>query len=144
MKKNRINILLSTLLVAIIIVGFTSSNDALDPIFYTLEQERPIVDDSLDNEITVHNVVKGGSWYFAAAPKIFYRNTSDGSTWETANMPQSGVMCEAMELSNGDDLFAGVFSLDGETFGLYQAAAASFPSLSWTRVNNGPLASTSE
>lgn len=140
---NRINILLTTLLVAIIIGGFSSCNDSFDPIFYALEQERPLVDDSLDNEITVHNVVKGGSWYFAAAPKIFYRS-SGGTTWETANMPQSGVLCEAMEVGSSGDLFAGVFFLDGKTFGLHRAAAASFPSLSWTRVSYGALASTSE
>jgi len=134
MKKNRINILLGTLLVAIIIGGFTSCNDALDPIFYTLEQERPIVDDSLDNEITVHNVVTDGSYYFAAAPKIFYRSTPTGSAWETANMPQSGVMCEAMEIFGGN-LYAGFFSIDGETFRLYSAPPGS--NLSWSTVGYG-------
>jgi len=132
---NRINILLSTLLVAIIIGGFTSCNVSENPIFYTLEQERPIVDDSLDNEITVHNVVKGGIWYFAAAPKIFYRNTPDGSTWETANMPQSGVMCEAMDIFGGN-LYAGFFSIDGQTFRLYSAPPGSI--LIWSPVGYGP------
>ena len=140
---NRINILLGTLLVAIIIGGFTSCNDTLDPIFFTLEQERPIVDDSLDNKITVHNVVKGGSYYFAAAPKIFYRATGS-TTWETANMPQSGVMCQAMEVFSGDSkLYAGFFSLDGETFRLY--SAASFPNLIWSAaVNYGASAINDE
>ncbi|MBA7549039.1 hypothetical protein ES705_41510 [subsurface metagenome] len=146
MNKNRVNSLFGALIIMIIIGGFTSCNDSLDPIFYTLEHERPIADDSLDNEITVHNVVKGGTWYFAAAPTIYYRAT--GSTdWKAANMPQFGsgvVMCGTMEISNGGDLFAGFFSVDGETFGLYRAAVASFPNLSWTRVSYGALASTSE
>jgi len=127
-KKNIIMFLLSTLLVVIIIGGFTSCNDSLDPIFYTLEQERPIVDDSLDNEITVHNVVTGGGYYFAAAPRIFYRTTS-GTTWETANMPQSGVMCEAMEIF-GTNLYAGFYKRnDGSSAGLFTAAPST--NLSW-------------
>ncbi len=137
MKKNRISILLGALLVAVIIGGFTSCNDSLDPIFYTLEQERPIVDDSLDNEITVRNVVKGGTWYFAAAPSIFYRATGS-TTWEKANMPQTGVMCEAMEIFSGDSkLYAGFFSDSGATltFRLYSATPGS--SLIWSVESYG-------
>jgi hypothetical protein len=102
--------------VLILFLGACTDKD-LDPIFYTLEQERSLIDDrGLEDNITVHEVVKAGSRYFAAANTLYSRSKS--GDWRPVPTPVSGALCNTLGVYGGN-LYAGFYNIDGDGLGLY-------------------------
>jgi hypothetical protein len=138
MTKSRI--ILSILLLFSCLLLIAGCRDAdLDPIFYTLENEEPIVDRGLDNEISVTQVVTDtvNSDYYAAAGKIYTRGTGGGD-WAAVSIP-AGSMCTVLAYAGGD-LFAGLSDRsDGSGMGLWRKT---LPAGAWTQ--DGDISSTAE
>ncbi len=110
---------------ALAILSVACTDPQLMPIFYTLEQETPLVDTGLSNELMVHRVVTDGTNYYAAAGQVFYRAV--GSTdWHKAAPPVSGALCNNLAYF-APNLYGGFFNPDGTSLGLrYATNPASF------------------
>ena len=135
--KAGIKALLLAAALASLLVG---CNDSLDPIFYTLEQEKPIRDTGLENQITVRKlaraVVGTVKDYFAAAGQIFRR--SEGSTsWSRVSPPEPNLLCNMIEFVPGppETLYAGFFELDGTPRGVWSSSPT--PPIDWTQEGGG-------
>ncbi|RKX86723.1 MAG: hypothetical protein DRP57_00930 [Spirochaetes bacterium] len=124
---------------AVLTMFIYSCTDSSSPIFYTLENEKQVVDTSLDNSLSVHSFVTDGTNYYAAAGSIFYRSVQAGSqTWN--KVTSSGVsdasgttmLCNKLVEFNGK-YYAAFISQDGNTHGLYSTDSLG-SSITWTKA----------
>ncbi len=114
--------------VLMLFLGACTDKD-LDPIFYTLEEERSLIDDrGLEDNITVHEVVKAGSRYFAAANTLYSRTVS--GDWRPVSTPVSGALCNTLGVY-GVNLYAGFYNIDGDGLGLYRTDPGT---ISWQQL----------
>jgi hypothetical protein len=112
------------LLAAGIVILCTSCKEG--NIYYTLENEVKVEDLSLPNDITVFDVAKIGSSYYAAAGKIWAADDST-VTWNTdvpVAPPDAGDICTALMGFSGE-LDGGFINASGN-LGLYRSSSFSF------------------
>ena len=112
MKANTIRFRIAAALAALL--ALAACNDSLDPIFYTIEKEEPLADAGLPNDIAVFKVVEAGSYYVAAAGKLYYRPTDFSADWDQLSLggTPGGATCIALD-SDGATLYAGFRSSSG-------------------------------
>ena len=113
-------------LVLILILSMAACTDeSLSPIFYTLETERSLVEDrGLEDEMTIHEVVKADSYnrYFAAGNTLFTRTDATDSKWSVIDAPVSGALCNTLGVFTpvaNEYVYAGFFSIDGDGLGAW-------------------------
>lgn len=118
-------------LVLILILSMAACTDkSLNPIFYTLETERSLVEDrGLEDEMTIHEIVKVGTRYFAAGNTLYTR--TETGNWTSVSPPLSGALCNTVEIFGGD-LYAGFFTTGGTGLGVYYADDPD--NISWQQV----------
>ena len=106
-------------LVLILILSMAACTDkTLGPIFFTLKTERSLVADrGLEDEMTIHEIVKVGTRYFAAGNTLYTR--TETGNWTTVSPPVSGALCNTIEIFGGN-LYAGFFTVGGTGLGLYR------------------------
>ncbi len=121
-------------LVLILILSMAACTDkSLNPIFYTLETERSLVEDrGLEDEMTIHEIVKVGTRYFAAGNTLYTR--TETGNWTSVSPPVSGALCNTVEIFGGD-LYAGFFTTGGTGLGVYRTDPAS---ISWDNAAIDP------
>ena len=126
---------------AVLTMFIYSCTDSSSPIFYTLENEKQVVDTSLDNSLSVHSFVTDGTNYYAAAGSIFYRSVEAGSqTWnkaessDSAGVSISSMLCNKLVEFNGK-YYAAFISQDGNKHGLYSTDSLD-SSITWTTVTD--------
>jgi len=114
-------------LVLILILAMVACTDKnLSPIFFTLETERSLVEDrGLEDEMTIHEIVKVGTRYFAAGNTLYTRTVT--GNWTAVSPPVAGALCNTVEIFGGN-LYAGFFTIGGTGLGLYRTDPAS---ISW-------------
>ncbi|MCK5558505.1 MAG: hypothetical protein KAJ01_09005, partial [Candidatus Hydrogenedentes bacterium] len=118
-------------LVLILILSMVACTDkSLSPIFFTLETERSLAADrGLEDEMTIHEIVKVGTRYFAAGNTLYTR--TEAGNWTTVAPPVAGALCNTVEVFGGD-LYAGFFTTGGTGLGLYYADDPD--NISWQQV----------
>ncbi|MCK5008525.1 MAG: hypothetical protein KAR73_14130, partial [Spirochaetales bacterium] len=107
-------------LVLILILSMVACTDkSLSPIFFTLETERSLAADrGLEDEMTIHEIVKVGTRYFAAGNTLFTR--TEAGNWTTVSPPVAGALCNTLGAYGGNFLYAGFNTKDGDGLGLYR------------------------
>ncbi|OHD70792.1 MAG: hypothetical protein A2177_02085 [Spirochaetes bacterium RBG_13_68_11] len=133
MKLRVVNLLLA----AGIAILFTSCKEG--NVYYTLENEVKVEDLSLPNDITLFDVTKIGTSYYAAAGKI-WTVADTAAEWDinaTITPPVSGGICTALVASPfGATLYGGFINGAGN-LGLYESTAA--PSFSGLSAVSDPI-----
>jgi hypothetical protein len=133
------------LVAAALTILFTACNEG--NIYYTLENEVLVEDLSLPNDVTLFDVAKIGSSYFAAAGKLWTVD-HDAAEWNvdaTIDPPSAGGICTALVASpfggvHTDTLFGGFINGSGN-LGLYESSATPTPaSATWTVVADAYVA----
>src|SRR4030042_1619003 len=120
MKLRVVNLLLA----AGIAILFTSCKEG--NVYYTLENEVKVEDLSLPNDITLFDVTKIGTSYYAAAGKI-WTVADTAAEWDinaTITPPVSGGICTALVASPFGATLYGGFIHGGGNLGLYESTAA--------------------
>jgi hypothetical protein len=117
------NVYLMPILALLVVLGSCTDED-LDPIFYTLSEERSLEDDrGLENNINVQEVVRANTYsrYFAAAKTLYSRADSAGSSWSKVSPPVAGANCDTLgEFTPVNDLvYAGFYADNGDGLGLW-------------------------
>ncbi len=145
MKKIE-HILFSLSLLIILSLFLTSCNTGENAIFYTLENEKRIVDNTLPNEVTVTGIVKIGNYYYVSLGAIYRKDaTNTENKWDLVstkiNGENSSALCNNLVYFNGK-LF-GAFIIDSSdqtstTYGLYSATVDTGKTeINWESVNVG-------
>jgi len=118
-------------LVSILMLLMAACTDkSLSPIFFTLETERSLTEDrGLEDEMTIHEIVKVGTRYFAAGNTLYTR--TETGNWTPVSPPVSGALCNTIEIFGGD-LYAGFFTKGGTGLGVYYADDPD--NISWQQV----------
>jgi hypothetical protein len=131
MHRKQITLAILLLFCAALLLLAGCKDTELGPIFYTLENEEPIIDLGLANEITVSHVVTAGGSYYAAAAKIYVRSTGGGD-WSELAIPD-GSMCTTLAYNSGETaLYAGfVNRSNGSGMGLWKKT---LPAGAWTQL----------
>lgn len=154
----------SPLLGAALLAAILSACGSSDAIFWTLEQERELVDDrGIPDDITVLRVVRAPgapARLFAAAGRVYWREDAAGAQWQTVAPPAgiSGAMCNQIEYfdaSGASDIAAwfyntndvydnGLYTLNPGDIAAGWTAVATLPALTKRRaellkVVNGQL-----
>jgi hypothetical protein len=120
MHKTRYSLTIILLLACALLWVAGCRDTGLDPIFYTLENEEPIVDRGLSNEITVSQVVTAGTDYYAAAGKVYTRAAAGGD-WTAVASPADSLCATLAYLTADDALYAGFTDRsDGSGLGLWK------------------------
>ncbi len=106
-----------------------SCNTGENAIFYTLENEKRTVDNTLPNEVTVTGIVKIGDYYYVSLGAIYRRNASNSENkWDPITIKMNGEsssgLCNNLAYFNGK--LYGAFIMDSSdqtatSFGLYSA-----------------------
>lgn len=144
--KHKLIISALTAVIITITVFILSCTESSNAIFYTLENETKVVDNSLNNTLTVVSLVRDGTNYYAAAGSIFYRAASGAAdtTWKPANL--SGVtdtsgakmLCNKLVVFNSR-YFASFVSRDGSEYGLYSTGSLG-STITWDAVASPNIA----
>ncbi len=119
----RVVCLLLAVGIAILCTGCNDGN-----IYYTLQMEEEIEDLSMPDDVTVFDVTKIGSTYYAAAGKIWEADDAT-VTWDTEHRiaaPHAADLCTALVASpfgTNNTLFGGFISPSGN-LGLYESTSA--------------------
>ena len=148
MRKLKLEILLSTgiTLLLMVLAGCNVGNNA---IFYTLEHEEKIIDNTLPNNIAVMGIVRDGDYYYAAAGAIYRATVTERSNngWKLIESFDTGGtspgLCNRLVLFSGNNQYYASFFKDDASgninYGLYSASSLS-ASVTW----NGPLGTDSD
>jgi len=137
MNRNRILKLAGFLLLALALFSCTDTN--LAPVFYALEQEKPLIDDrGFPDDAVVQRLVQNGlgGRYFAAAGNLYWRDANSASNWSRIAPPVSGALCTNVEIFSSQ-LVAAYFTSGNTGLGLWQRK----PDLSdsWAQVSDATL-----
>ena len=119
--NRRFALLLLAAWAAFLSVACTNGN-----IYWTLENEEKVDDLSLPNEITVFDVAKIGSTYYAAAGRIWHVADTAGE-WNagaTVAPPHAGDLCTAL-VAFGPELYGGFVNSSG-SLGLFATSSLAF------------------
>lgn len=129
-------ILKKTLLACIVILVIFSCSDYQQAIFYTIENETPITDNPLPNDITIFTIVKTSNAYYISSGSMWKKSTEDSEAqWqELENVTDSLDLCNDLVFFNGN-LYGAFFSASENTYGFYMTATAS-TDLSWESAND--------
>ncbi len=136
--------LLGFIIFVILLAGCNTGENA---IFYTIENEKQIVDNTLPNDVAVTGVIKTGNYFYVSIGTI-YRRAQTSTTWEkiTSNT-ESGdangatILCNRLVSFNGKVYASLVIDSDSvenssTRYGLYSTAIDTTQStLNWS----GPL-----
>jgi hypothetical protein len=141
MKFRAMNLLVAAALALL----FTACKEG--NIYYTLENEVAVEDLSLPNDITIFDVAKIGTSYYAAAGKVWTVD-HDAAEWNvnaTVASPGAGGICTALVASPfgaQNTLFGGFINGSGN-LGLYESSATPTPAAAtWTVIPDPDVAGT--
>lgn len=134
--RNGLLALLAPILLALALLA-GCRNQTLDPVFYALENEKPLTDDrGLEDEATIHRIVQVGNRYFAAAGALFTRTSGADERWSAVAPPVAGALCNTLELFGGQ-LYAGFVSTGGTGLGLYRFDPDPYPDpVVWEQITD--------
>ena len=121
--KRRIPLLLTSAIVAVLAAACTPGGGS---IYFTLENEVKVSDASLPNDITVFDVAKTGTDYYAAAGKIWKAPVAAANfqVGDVVAPPHAGDLCTALAFFGGE-LYGGFVNPSGNV-GLYATTAMAF------------------
>lgn len=123
---------------AIAVVAVASCTANGGSIYYAIQNVQKIGNSTLPTDLTITDIVNSaptGNGYYIAAGSVFNGPVpSPGGTitWTKVGPPPGMMMCNALGF-DGTNLWAGYFSLDGSTFGLYKGTitAGSYANVTW-------------
>ena len=126
MKKN----IFYTLLITVLIFSFLSCNQSDIGIFYGIEKEEKIVDNSLSNKLTIGAMDKLGTTLFIATGRV-YKKESGAIDWSKCSTPSGYDLCTSLTVL-GTDIYAVWFDMDDADNAIFKTADGS----SWTQVTD--------
>ncbi|GEM_PF-6301536 len=150
MRKLKLEVLLETAIilpVIVLVIMLAGCNVGNNAIFYTLEHEEKIIDNTLPNNIDVLGIVRDGDYYYAAAGGIYRASVSgrSNSGWKLIDSVDTNStslgLCNSL-VPFGGKYYAAFFK--DETNGNISYGLYSTTSLSSSVVWDGPLGTDSD
>ncbi len=121
MKALTVRLFFSAVLLVFVLGACTENGGS---IYYILEHEEKQPDSNIGKYITIADIAKNGTTYYAAAGAIFVGSSASGSlTWlpkHKLTLPTSDALCNALAFFGGN-LYGG-FITPSKNLGLYKAA----------------------
>ncbi len=137
MKALTVRLLLGAVLLVFILCACTDNGGS---IYYILEHEEKQPESNIGKYMTIFDVAKIGTKYYAAAGAIFVGSSASGAlTWlpkQKLALPASNALCNALAAfpAASPNLYGG-FITPSENLGLYKATGDAFSS---TGLVSGP------
>lgn len=117
MMKNRF--FMPYILIFIFIVfTFTSCNESDIGIFYGLETEEKLADNSLPNNVTVGSMTNNGGELYIAAGRVYTRTSGSAEDWDKLSSP-SGYDLSTSLASDGSNVYAVFYDKDSAEKALF-------------------------
>jgi hypothetical protein len=121
-------IVLSVLLI-LSLLSFSCTQD-MEGIFYSLEKEIKVPDNSLNNDISVTGMIRVGSYYLAAAGSVFYRGIG-ATEWQKLKSPITDAVVTDIE-TDGTNVVVAV--TNGGSHGLFKLDVTGVPAYTATNI----------
>ena len=118
------------LLILILILFLFSCNQSDIGIFYGLEIEEKIIDNSLPNNLTVGGMVKSGTALYIAAGRVYTKTSGSSADWVKVSSP-SGYDLSTEIAATASDVYAVFFNSVSADSALFSMPAGGS---SWTEV----------
>lgn len=118
---------------------FFSCNQSDVGIFYGLEKEVKIEDNSLSNNLTIGSMAKSGSELYIAAGKVYTKTSMSSEDWRKVSSP-SGYDLSTSLASDGSDIYAIYYNIDTAEKALFSMS----PGGSWSKVTDPDFEGTFE
>jgi hypothetical protein len=141
MNRSRASLALISAAALLIVLLAACKDTSLSPVFYTLENERQLVDDrGMDDNINVFRVVSTGTRYFAAAGTVYWRDPGAGQ-WHRVAPPVAGALCNHIEYFATNIVAWFYAASNGSAVGLYTLDPANIAG-GWTDVTTTDVSPT--
>lgn len=109
---------------------FFSCNESDIGIFYGIETEEKLIDNSLANDITIGSMAKLGKNIYIGTGRVYTKDYSNNEDWRKLSTP-SGYNLSTSIASNNAAIFAAFYNIDATKKGLFKLVGDN-----WTQVSS--------
>ncbi len=131
---------LKKIVIFIVSIAFFSCNDSDIGIFYGLETEEKLADNSLPNNVTVGGMVKNVNELYIAAGKIYTKTSGSDSDWDKLSTPSGYDLSTSIAVSNDNYVYAVFFNKESAEKALFRMQNGG----SWSKVTDSDFSGSIE